>query len=142
MERAVDRDHVQIELDDPVERNEGFDGELVEHAGIDPLVATRVPCGVKDLEVHFRFDIDPRRSGSRPQLDRGYGPVISLADTSAGFAIVATSSSVNMLEERLRVLITTELRERLERGAASRGISGEPRRRVGSRQPCAFTVGD
>jgi hypothetical protein len=56
---AVDGDIVEVELDDPVERSERLSLQLLEDAGIDPLVAAGPQRRVGDLMVEDRFDVHP-----------------------------------------------------------------------------------
>jgi len=69
VQAAVDRDFGEVEPDDPIERCFGLSTQLVEHAGRDPLVAAGPQRRIGHLEVHDRFDVDPRRSGHQPDQD-------------------------------------------------------------------------
>ena len=69
VQRAVQRDVAEIETDDPIERRECFSDEIVEHAGVDPLVAPGPQRRVRHCKVEDRFDIDPRRAGHQTDQD-------------------------------------------------------------------------
>jgi hypothetical protein len=78
----VDRDVIQVEPDDPVERRERFGLERVEHPRLDPLVAASAQRRVGHLAIEDRLDVDPRRAGHQPDQDppeadpaRNPGPV-------------------------------------------------------------------
>src|SRR5215213_11467307 len=66
VDAAVDGHDVEIEFDDPVVGGSGLSFELVEYSGFDPLVAAHPQGRVGDLEVHHRFDVDPRGAGDEP----------------------------------------------------------------------------
>ena len=66
VQRAVEGHVVEVEADDPVECGERRVLELVEHPGIDPLVASGSQGRVGDLVVEDRFDVHPRRPGHEP----------------------------------------------------------------------------
>jgi hypothetical protein len=52
--RPVHRDVVKVEAHDPVERREGFDLDLLEHPGVDPIVPAGAQGGVGHLVVEDR----------------------------------------------------------------------------------------
>jgi hypothetical protein len=56
---SIQRDVLQVETDDPVERGEFLTLEVVEHAGRDPLVAACSQRGVGHLVIEDGFDVDP-----------------------------------------------------------------------------------
>jgi len=66
VQRPIERDVLEIEADDPVERGEGFGLEGLEDAGGDPLVPAGAQGRVGDLVVEDRFDVDPRRTRDQP----------------------------------------------------------------------------
>ena len=62
VQRPVYCDVVKVEAHDPVEHGEGFDLDLLEHPGVDPLVPAGAQGGVGHLVVEDRFDIDPEKA--------------------------------------------------------------------------------
>jgi hypothetical protein len=60
---------VEVEADDPVERGQRFGLEGLEHAGVDPLVATSAQGRVRHPVLEDRFDVGPRRAGHEPDDD-------------------------------------------------------------------------
>lgn len=69
MKGSVERDVLQAEPDDPVERSDGFALEGFEHTGCDPLIAPRSQGGVGDPVLEDRFDVDPGGAGHEPDED-------------------------------------------------------------------------
>jgi hypothetical protein len=59
---SVDRDVIQVEPDDPVERRERFGLERVEHPRPDPLVAATAQRRVGHLAIEDRLDCRSARS--------------------------------------------------------------------------------
>jgi len=47
VQAAVNGDVTQLEADDPVVPADCFDGDVVEHTGVDPLVTPPADCGVR-----------------------------------------------------------------------------------------------
>ncbi len=70
MQRAVEADVAQVELDDAVEGSHRLGLELFEHAGGDPLVTPSSQRGVGHPMVQDRFDVDPGGAGDEPDEDR------------------------------------------------------------------------
>jgi hypothetical protein len=85
----------QVETDDPIERGERFDTELVEHIGDDPLIPACSQCGVGDSMIEDRFDVDPRRACDQTDQDAAEANSIRHTRTvTAEWADVATEAAV------------------------------------------------
>jgi len=69
VQRPVHRDVVKVEAHVRVEHREGFDLDLLEHPGVDPLVPAGAQGGVGHLMVEDRFDVDPGGAGHQPDQD-------------------------------------------------------------------------
>jgi hypothetical protein len=69
VQRPVERDVVEIQSDDPIERAERLVLELLEHPRVDPLVAPGPQRRVRHPMLEDRLDIDPRRAGHQPDHD-------------------------------------------------------------------------
>ncbi len=93
MDRTVDRDDIETELEDAVVRGERFRFELVEHTGGDPLVTASPQGGVGHFEVQDRLDIDPGRSGHEPDQDPPEADLI-------GDARVVAAQRVRVVDHR------------------------------------------
>ena len=66
VQAAVDGDVGKIQADDPVVAADRFGGDVVEHAGFDPLVTPVAHRGVRHLVRTQPFGVLPRAAGDEP----------------------------------------------------------------------------
>ena len=77
---SAEGDFGQIEPDEPIERSERLNAQLVEHACRAPLFTAGTQRRVRHLMIQDRFDIDLRRPGRQPDQQRPKAQLRNLVD--------------------------------------------------------------